>query len=74
MVVAPENPEALANAILKLSNDPELADRYGYQGRQYALERYSFEQALMQYEKLFYAVASTRKHPIYTLRPEEFRG
>ena len=74
MVVAPENPEALADAILKLSNDPELADRYGYQGRQYALERYSFEQALMQYEKLFYAVASTRKHPIYTLRPEEFRG
>lgn len=74
MVVAPENPEALANAILKLSSDPELADRYGYQGRQYALERYSFEQALMQYEKLFYAVASTRKHPIYTLRPEEFRG
>ena len=74
MVVAPENPEALANAILKLSNDPELADRYGYQGRQYALERYSFEQALMQYEKLFYAVTSTRKRPVYTLRPEEFRS
>ena len=74
MVVAPENPEALANAILKLSKDPELADRYGYQGRQYALERYSFEQALMQYEKLFYAVASTRKRPVYTLRPEESRS
>ena len=74
MVVAPENPEALADAILKLANDPELADRYGYQGRQYALERYSFEQALMQYEKLFYAVTSTRKRPVYTLRPEESRS
>ncbi len=71
LVVAPENPEALAKSILQLFQDPELADRLGYQGRQYALERYSFEQALSQYESLFYSVASTRKRPVYTLRPEE---
>jgi colanic acid biosynthesis glycosyl transferase WcaI len=74
LVVAPENPEALAKSILQLFQDPELSDRLGYQGRQYALERYSFEQALSQYEKLFYSVAATRKRPTYTLSPEESRS
>lgn len=74
IVIPPENPEAMAQILLKLSQDPELTDRLGYQGRQYALERYSFEQSLSQYENLFYSVTATRKRPIYTLRPEEFRS
>lgn len=53
VVVEPENPEALAEQILALYHDPELAARLGRQGRQHAIERYSFEQALTQYEALF---------------------
>ena len=59
VVVEPENPEALANQILKLYDDPELAAWLGKQGRQYAIERYSFEQALNQYEALFEKVVQT---------------
>ncbi|MGV0024068.1 glycosyltransferase family 4 protein [Phormidesmis priestleyi ANT.L61.2] len=53
VVVAPENPEALANQILELYRNPEQAELLGKQGRQYAIDRYSFEQALNQYEALF---------------------
>lgn len=58
VVVEPENPEALADQILELYQNPELATRLGKQGRQYAIERYSFEQALTQYESLFEKVAN----------------
>ena len=56
VVVEPENPAALAEQILELHKNPEQAELLGRQGRQYALERYSFEQALNQYEALFYQV------------------
>lgn len=56
VVVEPENPVALAMQILEFHKNPEQAERLGKQGRQYALERYSFEQALNQYEALFYQV------------------
>ena len=56
VVVEPENPAALAEQILELHKNPEQAELLGKQGRQYALERYSFEQALNQYEALFYQV------------------
>ena len=74
IVVAPENPEALAASVLELYQNPELAERLGYQGRQFAVERYSFEQALSHYESLFYSVIesrSTGRSIDYTLRPEK---
>ena len=74
IVVAPENPEALAASVLELYQNPELAERLGYQGRQFAVERYSFEQALSQYESLFYSVIesrSTGRSADYALRPEK---
>ena len=74
IVVAPENPEALAASVLELYQNPELAERLGYQGRQFAVERYSFEQALSQYESLFYSVIesrSTGRSIDYALRPEK---
>ncbi|MCU0550433.1 MAG: glycosyltransferase family 4 protein [Leptolyngbya sp. Prado105] len=68
IVVEPENPEALANQILELYNNPELSAKLGKQGRQYAIERYSFEQALNQYEALFEKVVKTPAvKPAYTL-------
>lgn len=74
IVVAPENPEALAASVLELYQNPELAERLGYQGRQFAVERYSFEQALSHYERLFYSVIesrSTGRSIDYALRPEK---
>ncbi|HTL88756.1 MAG TPA: WcaI family glycosyltransferase [Leptolyngbya sp.] len=59
VVVEPENPAALADQILELYRNPELAARLGEQGRKYAIERYSFEQALTQYEALFEKVVQT---------------
>ena len=74
IVVAPENPEALAASVLELYQNPELAERLGYQGRQFAIDRYSFEQALSHYESLFYSVIesrSTGRSIDYALRPEK---
>jgi colanic acid biosynthesis glycosyl transferase WcaI len=84
LVVEPENPQALADTIVHLYEHPELADAYGKQGRQFALDRYSFEQALSQYEALFERVtdsvqinstsaraATAYPTAAYPLRPEE---
>jgi colanic acid biosynthesis glycosyl transferase WcaI len=74
IVVPPENPEALASCLLDLYKNPELVEKLGYQGRQFAIERYSFEQALSQYENLFYSVTDARRQKRvtdYTLRPEK---
>jgi len=58
VVVEPENPDALATAILELHADRAKAEMLGQKGRQYAMERYAFEQALNQYEALFKSVAT----------------
>ncbi|ARV62699.1 glycosyl transferase [Nostocales cyanobacterium HT-58-2] len=59
IVVAPESPEALADAIMDLYANPAKAAKLGHQGRQFAVERYSFEQALAEYEALFAEVIAT---------------
>ncbi|NJN31392.1 MAG: glycosyltransferase family 4 protein [Synechococcales cyanobacterium RM1_1_8] len=53
LVVAPEQPEALAQAVVQLQENPGEARAMGDRGRRYALEHYSFEQALNRYESLF---------------------
>ena len=53
IVVPPESPPTLANAILDLYNNPRKAELLGRQGRQHALEQYSFEEAVNRYERLF---------------------
>ncbi len=60
LVVEPENPELLAEAILDLYQNPSKAETLANQGRRYAMSQYSFEQALLRYEDLFYEVAATR--------------
>ncbi|MBD2200277.1 MULTISPECIES: glycosyltransferase family 4 protein [Calothrix] len=51
-VVPPEDPQALANAILDLYQNPKKVKNFGYKSRQYAVEQYAFEQALNNYESL----------------------
>jgi colanic acid biosynthesis glycosyl transferase WcaI len=56
LVVPPEDPDALAAAILELYYQPEKIKMLGEKSRQYALAYYTLEQALDQYEELFAAV------------------
>jgi colanic acid biosynthesis glycosyl transferase WcaI len=54
LVVAPEDPAALAAGILQLYHNPRQAQQLARQGRQYALDNYSFKRALDRYEDLFH--------------------
>lgn len=56
LIVPPEEPQALADAIVKLYKDRSLAARLGRQGRVYAEQNYAFESALDKYEQLFISV------------------
>lgn len=49
----PENPGALADAILKLYHDRDLRERYGQNGRRYVEEHFSREACIGRYETLF---------------------
>lgn len=60
VVVEPEDADALAYAVKDLYTHPEKAQMLGQQGREYAEEQYSFEQALDRYEVLFREVISDR--------------
>ena len=53
VVVPAENPQALADAVLDLYKNPEHTQVLGQQGRKYAEEHFSFEQALEKYQDLF---------------------
>ncbi|MEO0805877.1 MAG: glycosyltransferase family 4 protein [Cyanobacteria bacterium J06643_4] len=67
LVVEPENPTALSRAIRALYADPEKAVELGKNGRQFALDNYSFDQALNAYEALLKGVrkrkSSLEKRP-----------
>ncbi|GAB1542261.1 glycosyltransferase family 4 protein [Scytonema sp. NUACC21] len=58
IVVPPEDPDALAAAILDLYKHPDKVETLGRKSRQYAVEQYALEQALNQYETLFYQVTA----------------
>jgi colanic acid biosynthesis glycosyl transferase WcaI len=53
VVVEPESPKDLAEAILKLYQNPEKMKILAETGHQFAIERYSSENAIAQYESLF---------------------
>ncbi|MBN3925073.1 glycosyltransferase family 4 protein [Nostoc sp. NMS4] len=61
VIVPPEDPQALAIAILDLYQNPEKVKTLGYKSRQYAVEQYAFEQALNQYESLCYSLTAERR-------------
>lgn len=58
IVVPPEDAESLANAIVDLYKNPEQVQTLGQQGRKYAEDYFSIEQALNEYEQLFTEVAT----------------
>jgi colanic acid biosynthesis glycosyl transferase WcaI len=49
LVIEPENPQALAHAIIRLHEDRCLAERLGQQGRHYILQHLSRQQTAQKY-------------------------
>jgi colanic acid biosynthesis glycosyl transferase WcaI len=64
LCIPPEDPGALAQAILTLHNDPALRERLGANGREWALKYHSPQSAADQFERLFLALASKNKTPL----------
>ncbi|MDC0833338.1 Glycosyltransferase [Geitlerinema sp. FC II] len=58
LVVPPEDPYALAQAIRELYDNPDRTTALGQQSRQFAIDNYSFEEALRRYEVLFAELVS----------------
>ena len=52
LAVPPDNPEALADAIVRLLRDPQLARRLGVSGRRLMLERFCLARAVADVERL----------------------
>jgi colanic acid biosynthesis glycosyl transferase WcaI len=61
LVVEPENPEVLAQAIEKLYLNPQQVEILGEKGRKFAEENYSFASALTRYEQLFTEVVKKKE-------------
>ncbi len=56
LVVEPESPTALAQAIETLYNNPQQVEEFGKRGRQFAIDNYSFDRAINAYEALLKSV------------------
>ena len=58
LVTAPEDPQALAEAIVQLYQNQQQAVNLGKQGRAFAEKNYAFDSALDRYEELFESVVA----------------
>ena len=58
LCVGPGDPEALAEVLLQLYNQPELCHQYGVNGRRYAETHFSRDVCVGQYEEIFLSVRS----------------
>jgi colanic acid biosynthesis glycosyl transferase WcaI len=61
LVVPPENPSALVEAILTLKNDPELCKRMGLNGRSWAENNHSPQTGAKRIEKILLEITSSKK-------------
>jgi colanic acid biosynthesis glycosyl transferase WcaI len=60
LVTAPQDAEALAEAVRVLRGNPERAAEMGERGRAHLLTRFSRESVTRQYDALFREVATAR--------------
>jgi colanic acid biosynthesis glycosyl transferase WcaI len=61
LVVSPEDPQMLADAIVKLYDDQDLTQKLGIASRKFAEGNYAFSSALDRYEQLFNSLIECRK-------------
>lgn len=74
IIVEPESPEALAAGVLEIYNNSIFATKLGNQGRKFAEEHFSFEQAIEQYEDLFFELLGKKRvklPPVGQLSPQK---
>ncbi len=72
-LVPPEDPTALADAILTYANDPALRQRYGTHARQLVEERYTLDRMVEHYLDV-YDTVSRRRHEPQRVEPQRHRG
>jgi len=60
VLIHPRDPKALSDALLTLLNDKKLADRLGQEARKTIEERYSLDQVVNQYMRLYQSLVSDR--------------
>ena len=60
LIVEPESPTELAKAIEVLYHDPEQSAELSRRGRQFAIDNYSFDQAINAYEALLKSVQESQ--------------
>ncbi|MDC0294955.1 hypothetical protein OAK98_06115, partial [Mariniblastus sp.] len=56
--VEPENPQAFINAVLKLKNDPAMAETMAKSGRKYVLEKFTRENLANEYLEIVTQIAT----------------
>lgn len=69
--IPPEDPGAMAEAILMLKNDPRLREELGQRGRAWAEKYHSPQAAAAQFEALLQAASMGRAARDLSRRPEE---
>ena len=56
ITVPPEDPPALADAIIRMQSDPNELDRLGKNGREYVVANYAKDKVIRQYRELLHEV------------------
>jgi glycosyltransferase involved in cell wall biosynthesis len=64
LLVPPRDPGALAQAICRLLDSPELASRFGQAGRERVIERFSLERMVQETESLYLDLLNRAGHRI----------
>ena len=57
-IVEPLDPDAIAEALEKIWNGPEMAKQMGKRGRERVVKLFSWEKVAKDVEKIFYEVTS----------------
>ena len=64
LLVPSENAAAFAEALRRLCEDAEMRLRFGRQGRQVAVSKFSWDEIGAQYEKIFLDAARRKKETL----------
>jgi len=61
VTVPPEDPPVLAEAIVKMQDDPNKLERLGKNGRRYVEKHYAKDKVILQYRELLHEVGTQKK-------------
>ncbi len=73
-LVPPRQPRALAAAILRLANDPDLRRRFAEAGRRRVEQHFSLAACVDRYERLYRAMGEINPPPVSEILADAFPG